>query len=86
LVSGHPQTVNGVVLQDSNTAEMIFGIRELIAFISRSFTLEPGDLILTGIPHGVGVFRNPQVFLKDGDQVVVEVENIGRLENKMIAA
>lgn len=75
-----------MVLQDSNTAEMIFGIRELIAFISRSFTLEPGDLILTGTPHGVGVFRNPQVFLKDGDQVVVEVENIGRLENKMIAA
>lgn len=79
-------TVNGVVLQDSNTAEMIFGIRELIAFMSRSFTLEPGDLMLTRTPHGVGVFRNPQVFLKDGDQVVVEVENIGRLENKMITA
>jgi 2-keto-4-pentenoate hydratase/2-oxohepta-3-ene-1,7-dioic acid hydratase in catechol pathway len=79
-------TVNGVILQDSNTAEMIFGVRELIAFISRSFTLEPGDLILTGTPHGVGVFRNPQVFLKDGDQVVVEVENIGRLENQMSTA
>jgi 2-keto-4-pentenoate hydratase/2-oxohepta-3-ene-1,7-dioic acid hydratase in catechol pathway len=78
-------TVNGQVLQDSNTSEMIFGVRELISFLSQAFTLDPGDLILTGTPDGVGVFRKPQVFLRDGDQVVVEVERIGRLENRAVA-
>jgi 5-carboxymethyl-2-hydroxymuconate isomerase len=74
--------VNGQVLQDSTTAEMIFGVRTLIATLSRAFTLEPGDVILTGTPDGVGVFRKPPIFLRDGDVVAVEVERIGRLENR----
>jgi 2-keto-4-pentenoate hydratase/2-oxohepta-3-ene-1,7-dioic acid hydratase in catechol pathway len=73
--------VNGKVLQDSNTSEMIFGVRELIAFLSFSFTLEPGDLILTGTPSGVGVFRNPKIFLQNGDLVEVEIEGVGKIEN-----
>ena len=73
--------VNGKVLQDSNTSEMIFGVRALVAFLSRSFTLEPGDLILTGTPNGVGVFRNPKIFLQDGDLVEVEIEGIGKIAN-----
>ncbi len=91
LVTGEdipdPQTlpirclVNGTTLQDSNTEKMIFGVRELIAFISRGITLEPGDVISTGTPHGVGFARKPPIFLKGGDEVVVEIEGIGRLSN-----
>ncbi len=76
--------VNGERLQDSNTGEMIFGVAELIAFCSRAFTLEPGDILLTGTPHGVGAFRDPKVFLKDGDTVAVEIEGIGRMENQCV--
>lgn len=78
--------VNGSVLQDSNTDKMIFGVRELIAFISRGITLEPGDVISTGTPHGVGFARKPPIFLKAGDEVVVEIEGIGRLSNPVKAA
>jgi len=74
-------TLNGQVMQDSTTAEMIFGVAYLIEFISRAFTLLPGDVIATGTPHGVGVFRSPQVFMKDGDVVTVEVEGLGQLTN-----
>jgi len=74
--------VNGRYLQNSSTSEMIFGVRELIANLSRSFTFEPGDLIATGTPAGVGVFRRPPIFLQDGDTVVIEIEGIGRLENR----
>jgi len=74
--------VNGTVMQDSNTREMIFGVRYLIAFLSAAFTLYPGDLIATGTPHGVGVGRKPPVFLNDGDVVEVEVDGIGRLRNR----
>jgi 2-keto-4-pentenoate hydratase/2-oxohepta-3-ene-1,7-dioic acid hydratase in catechol pathway len=73
--------VNGVMMQDSNTLEMIFNVRHLIAFLSQAFTLNPGDIISTGTPHGVGVGRDPQVFLHNGDVVEVEVERIGRLRN-----
>jgi 2-keto-4-pentenoate hydratase/2-oxohepta-3-ene-1,7-dioic acid hydratase in catechol pathway len=76
-------TVNGKILQDSNTAEMIFGVGELVAYLSRYFTLEPGDLILTGTPDGVGVFRNPKIFLQNGDLVEVEIEGIGKIENRV---
>ena len=96
LVTGEdipdPQTlpirclVNGTILQDSNTDKMIFGVRELIAFISRGITLEPGDVISTGTPHGVGFARKPPIFLKDGDEVVVEIEGIGKLTNPVKAA
>jgi 2-keto-4-pentenoate hydratase/2-oxohepta-3-ene-1,7-dioic acid hydratase in catechol pathway len=77
-------SVNGVTMQDSSTAEMVFGVAELIAFCSRAFTFEPGDVIATGTPSGVLWFREPKVMLKDGDQVVVEIENIGRLVNRCV--
>jgi 2-keto-4-pentenoate hydratase/2-oxohepta-3-ene-1,7-dioic acid hydratase in catechol pathway len=73
--------LNGQVMQDSSTSELIFGVPELVAFISRAFTLLPGDVVATGTPHGVGMFREPPVFLKDGDRIAVEIEGIGRLEN-----
>jgi 2-keto-4-pentenoate hydratase/2-oxohepta-3-ene-1,7-dioic acid hydratase in catechol pathway len=78
--------VNGKVLQDSNTDKMIFGVRQLIAFISRGITLEPGDVISTGTPHGVGFARKPPIFLKAGDEVVVAIEGIGELSNPVKAA
>ena len=73
--------VNGERLQDSTTGNLIFGLDELISFCSRAFTLEPGDLILTGTPTGVGVFRDPPVLLDEGDRVTVGIEGIGELEN-----
>lgn len=75
--------VNGKTYQRSNTSEMIFKVPELIAFITEGITLEPGDIIATGTPHGVGMFRSPRVFLKDGDEVAVEIERIGTLRNKV---
>lgn len=76
--------LNGRVMQDSTTAEMIFRIPELIEFASRAFTLLPGDIIATGTPHGVGVFRNPPVFLKDGDVITLKIERIGVLSNPCV--
>ena len=73
--------VNGEVRQDASTADMIHGVAELVAFCSRAFTLHPGDIIATGTPSGVGWYRKPKTVLKDGDQVVVEIEGIGRLVN-----
>jgi 2-keto-4-pentenoate hydratase/2-oxohepta-3-ene-1,7-dioic acid hydratase in catechol pathway len=73
--------LNGNLMQDGHTSQLIFGVPALIAFLSRSFTLGPGDVILTGTPKGVGAFRNPPVFLKDGDTVTVEIEGLDRLVN-----
>lgn len=73
--------VNGQIMQNSSTAEMIFDVKTLISFCSQSFTLEVGDVILTGTPHGVGTSRDPKIYLNDGDTVVCEIEGIGRLEN-----
>jgi 2-keto-4-pentenoate hydratase/2-oxohepta-3-ene-1,7-dioic acid hydratase in catechol pathway len=78
---GVASRVNGRLMQDSSTAEMIFSAAEIVSFLSRSCTLEPGDLILTGTPWGVGGFRSPPVFLDVGDVVEVEVEGIGVLAN-----
>ena len=78
--------VNGVTLQDSNTSKMIFKIPQLIAHISASITLEPGDIIATGTPEGVGVFRTPPIFLKAGDIVEIEIEKLGILRNPVVAA
>jgi 2-keto-4-pentenoate hydratase/2-oxohepta-3-ene-1,7-dioic acid hydratase in catechol pathway len=78
--------VNGATLQDSNTSKMIFRVPELIEFISESITLEPGDIIATGTPEGVGIFRTPPVLLKPGDVVEVEIENLGILRNPVVAA
>ena len=78
--------VNGVTLQDSNTSKMIFKVPQLIAHISASITLEPGDIIATGTPEGVGVFRTPPIFLKAGDVVEIEIEKLGTLRNPVVAA
>ncbi len=77
--------VNGEVLQDSTTANLIFGIDEIISYASQTSTLEPGDLILTGTPAGVGVFRNPKRLLQPGDEVTIEIERIGTLTNPVVA-
>jgi 2-keto-4-pentenoate hydratase/2-oxohepta-3-ene-1,7-dioic acid hydratase in catechol pathway len=74
--------VNGEPMQDASTAEMIFPVAELIAFCSRAFTLEPGDVISTGTPAGVGWYREPKRLLHDGDEVTVEIEGVGRLVNR----
>ena len=73
--------VNGERLQDSSTGELIFGIDELVSFCSRAFTLQPGDLLFTGTPPGVGVYREPPVLLEDGDTVTVGIEGLGELTN-----
>lgn len=73
--------LNGDVMQDSTTADMIFDVRELVCFLSQGTTLPPGTVILTGTPPGVGFARKPPIFLKHGDEVVVEIEGIGRLCN-----
>jgi len=77
--------VSGEVLQDSTTANLIFGIDEIISHASLTSTLEPGDLILTGTPAGVGVFRNPKRLLQPGDEVTIEIERIGELTNPVVA-
>jgi 2-keto-4-pentenoate hydratase/2-oxohepta-3-ene-1,7-dioic acid hydratase in catechol pathway len=77
--------VNGDVMQDSSTGEMLFGVAELLAFCSRSFTLEPGDLLLTGTPWGCGYFMDPPRALQAGDVVECEVERIGLLRNTVVA-
>ena len=79
-----PDAGQEVLMQDSTTADMIWGVAELIEHISRSITLEPGDVIATGTPSGVGVFRDPPVFLVPGDRVRCEVEQIGSVENVVI--
>lgn len=77
--------INGETLQDSNTRELIFKIPDLIAFLSSVFTLEPGDIVSTGTPAGVGVARQPQRFLQPGDDVIVKIPAIGELRNPVIA-
>ena len=73
-------------VQDGRTSDMVFGVADLVAFISASITLEPGDLVITGTPPGVGVFRDPPVFLEPGDVVRVEVGGIGSLTNPIVDA
>ena len=73
--------VNGEALQDSSTKELIFDLPTLIEFCSNAFTLSPGDIITTGTPDGVGVFRDPKIFLKDGDVVTCEIEGLGQITN-----
>jgi 2-keto-4-pentenoate hydratase/2-oxohepta-3-ene-1,7-dioic acid hydratase in catechol pathway len=79
------QRLNGAVLQDGSTDDLIFGVRQLVAHASSVFTLEPGDLILTGTPAGVGYTREPPVSMRNGDVVEVEVEGIGVLRNPVVA-
>lgn len=77
--------LNGTAMQDSNTSDMIFDVPALVSFLSESTTLLPGMLVLTGTPQGVGFARDPQIFLKAGDRVAIEIEKIGRLENPVEA-
>jgi 2-keto-4-pentenoate hydratase/2-oxohepta-3-ene-1,7-dioic acid hydratase in catechol pathway len=78
--------LNGERMQDSTTGNMIFGVRQLISFISQRITLEPGDIISTGTPEGVGAFRPEPVFLKPGDVMTVSIDGIGKLTNAVVAA
>jgi len=86
---GDPQSlvlrtrVNGETVQNSSTREMVFGVAELLAYCSRSFTLEPGDVLLTGTPWGCGEFMDPPRSLQPGDRVVAEIPEIGRLANEV---
>lgn len=85
---GDPQSLtvkcllNGTVVQEASTAVMYHSVARIIAHCSRAFTLRPGDVIATGTPGGVGIFRDPPLLLGDGDEVVVEIEKIGRLSNR----
>ena len=78
-------TLNGEVVQDGTTAKMIFPVSELVAFLSSGMTLEPGDVIITGTPPGVGMARDPQLWMKQGDEVTIEVEGLGALTNPVQA-
>jgi 2-keto-4-pentenoate hydratase/2-oxohepta-3-ene-1,7-dioic acid hydratase in catechol pathway len=78
--------LNGEVVQEAPTADMIFSVADIVAFVSEAITLVPGDLILTGTPAGVGIFRDPELLLADGDEVTVEIEGIGTLTNPVRAA
>lgn len=75
--------VNGEVRQKSNTSDLCFGVRKLIAFCSHGQTLQKGSLIMTGTPGGVGLFMKPEAFLKNGDEVTVEIEKIRQVTNRM---
>ena len=75
--------VNGKVVQESNTKDMIFGVKKTVAFLSRGTTLLPGDVIFTGTPQGVGAGRDPPLWLKDGDVVEVNLEGVGSCTNKV---
>jgi 2-keto-4-pentenoate hydratase/2-oxohepta-3-ene-1,7-dioic acid hydratase in catechol pathway len=77
--------VSGEVLQDSTTANLIFGVDAVISHASQTMTLEPSDLILTGTPAGVGFFRDPRRLLRAGDEVTIEIERIGSLTNSVVA-
>jgi acylpyruvate hydrolase len=74
-------TVNGELRQKSNTSNLVFTVPFLVSYLSRTMTLEPGDVIATGTPGGVGIFRDPPVRLEEGDEIVMEISGIGRLEN-----
>jgi 2-keto-4-pentenoate hydratase/2-oxohepta-3-ene-1,7-dioic acid hydratase in catechol pathway len=77
-------SAEGILMQDGTTADMIWGVADLVALISRSITLEPGDIIATGTPSGVGVFRDPPMFLEPGDRVRCEIDGIGVVENPVV--
>jgi len=79
-----PGAGSAVLMQDGTTADLVTGVAELIEHITRQITLEPGDLVATGTPAGVGVFRDPPVFLEPGDRVRCQVEGIGTVENPIV--
>jgi 2-keto-4-pentenoate hydratase/2-oxohepta-3-ene-1,7-dioic acid hydratase in catechol pathway len=77
--------LNGATVQESTTANMIFGVADVIAYVTRTITLEPGDLIATGTPAGVGAFRTPPLFMQPGDEITIEIDGIGALTNPVAA-
>lgn len=77
--------LNGETVQDSNTSQLIFGVPQLIAYLTHVFTITPGDLIFTGTPPGVGMGHDPQLWLKHGDYVICEIDGLGRLENPVVS-
>lgn len=77
--------LNGELLQDGNTADMVFGAAQLVSTLSTVLEIQPGDLIFTGTPAGVGMARDPRVFLKDGDMLEVSIEGLGTLKNRIVA-
>jgi 2-keto-4-pentenoate hydratase/2-oxohepta-3-ene-1,7-dioic acid hydratase in catechol pathway len=77
--------LNGETVQDSNTSNMVFGVSEVIAYVTRTITLEPGDLVATGTPAGVGAFRKPPLFMQPGDEITIEIEGLGSLTNPVVA-
>ena len=78
--------LNGETMQSSTTANMVFGVAEIIEYVTRTITLEPGDLIATGTPAGVGAFRKPAVWMKSGDEITIEIDGVGTLTNPVTAA
>ena len=77
--------LNGETVQDGTTSRMIFSVAELVSFLSQGMTLEPGDVIITGTPPGVGMARDPQLWMKPGDEVSIEIEGLGTLTNPVEA-
>ena len=77
--------LNGEVMQDSSTSDLLYNVPQLISYYSKWYKFRPGDLITTGSPAGVGVGRNPQVFMSDGDIIEVAIEGIGALSNPIVA-
>ena len=77
--------LNGEVVQDGTTSKMIFSVAELVSFLSTGMTLEPGDIIITGTPPGVGMAREPQLWMRPGDEVTIEIEGLGALTNPVEA-
>lgn len=78
--------LNGNIMQDSSTSNMVFGVAEIVSFVSEAITLEPGDLLLTGTPAGVGAFRTPPVWLQAGDEITIEIDGVGSITNPVAAA
>jgi 2-keto-4-pentenoate hydratase/2-oxohepta-3-ene-1,7-dioic acid hydratase in catechol pathway len=78
--------LNGQVMQDSTTSNMIFGVAEIVSFVSQAITLEPDDLIITGTPAGVGAFRDPPVWLRPGDEITIEIDRVGSITNPVVEA
>lgn len=78
-------TLNGQTMQSSNTSNLIFGVFHLVSYLSAVMTLEPGDIVTTGTPGGVGIFRTPPVLLKPGDEVSITIERVGTLTNPVVA-
>ena len=76
--------LNGNIMQESNTSDMIFTVPELVSYLSKNFTLLPGTVILTGTPEGVGAARSPRVFLRPGDKIEIEIDDIGVLSNTVV--